>query len=118
MKIKKIIITILAVIVVLLIIFLPKIDFKSGSKKDGNIRTFILSVDGKLMKLEPLQNKIFTNGSLTSNEEVQLRSETSGKVTSISFEEGRRVKKGDLLLKINDAELQATLKKNLIEIFY
>jgi len=117
MKTKKYI-TILAVIVVLLIIFLPKIDFKSGSEKDGNIsniRSFILSVDGKIMKLEPLQNKIFTNGSLISNEEVQLRSETSGKVTSISFDEGRRVKKGNLLLKINDAELQASLKKNLIE---
>jgi len=75
----------------------------------------MLSVEGKIMKPEQLQNKIFTNGTLIGNEEVQLHSETSGKVTAISFEEGRRVRRGDLLLKINDAELQATLKKNLIK---
>ncbi|MCB9206579.1 MAG: biotin/lipoyl-binding protein [Ignavibacteriales bacterium] len=51
------------------------------------------------------------------NEEVQLRSETSGKVTQILFKEGTRVKKGDLLLKINDAELQATQRKNLLKIY-
>ena len=41
-----------------------------------------------------------------------MRSEISGKITKILFEEGKKVKKGDLLIKINDSELQATLKKN------
>ena len=49
---------------------------------------------------------------MVSNEEVDLRSEISGKITQILFEEGKRVKKGELLIKINDSELQATLKKN------
>ncbi|MFH1525935.1 MAG: efflux RND transporter periplasmic adaptor subunit [Bacteroidota bacterium] len=65
-----------------------------------------------IVKPKPLQNIIFSNGTLISNEEVLIQSEISGKITQIQFEEGRRVKKNDLLIKINDAELQATLKKN------
>ena len=118
MKNSKKIITLISVLALLLIIVLPKIDFTSeedadkSEKKSGSSN---LSVNVKTMDYETLQNKIFTNGSLIGNEEVLLRSETSGKVTSISFEEGRKVSKGDLLLKINDAELQATLKKNIIK---
>ena len=117
MKSRKKFFLIITVVVLLVIIALPKINFTSGNEKDGNVkdpRAAVLSVDSKILKPEPLQNKIFTNGTLIGNEEVLLRSETSGKVTDILFEEGKRVKKGDLLLKINDAELQATLKKNLI----
>ncbi|HKP95162.1 MAG TPA: efflux RND transporter periplasmic adaptor subunit, partial [Fibrobacteria bacterium] len=39
--------------------------------------------------------------------EVEIRSEIQGKVSRIAFKEGSRVKKGDLLVKIEDAELQA-----------
>ena len=50
-------------------------------------------------------------GSLLPDEEVELSFETSGKVVGIYFEEGTRVKKGDLLAKINDRPLQAQLLK-------
>ena len=50
-------------------------------------------------------------GSLLPDEEVDLAFETSGKVVGLFFEEGRRVKKGDLLAKINDRPLQAQLLK-------
>jgi membrane fusion protein, multidrug efflux system len=114
---KKRIIIIIITIVVLLILILPKLNFKGSSENNNTIAVNknITSVDIKVMKPEPLQKKIFTNGSLIGNEEVELRSETSGKVTEILFEEGKRVKKGSVLLKINDAELQATLKKNLLK---
>jgi len=46
-----------------------------------------------------------------ANEEVELRPEISGRVTEVSFNEGSRVAKGSLLLKINDTELQAQLKR-------
>lgn len=50
-------------------------------------------------------------GSLLPDEEVDLAFETSGKVVGIFFEEGTRVKKGELLAKINDKPLQAQLLK-------
>ena len=45
------------------------------------------------------------------NEEVDLVAETTGKVIGIYFEEGTRVKKGELLLKVDDADLQAQLMR-------
>ncbi len=48
---------------------------------------------------------------MLANEEVELKSEVSGRVTKILFKEGGFVKKGDLLVKINDSELQAQLEK-------
>ena len=48
-------------------------------------------------------------GSLTPNETATIRPEMSGLIRSIHFEEGRQVKKGDLLIKIDDSELQAQL---------
>jgi membrane fusion protein (multidrug efflux system) len=58
-----------------------------------------------------LSERIYTTGSLLPDEEVELAFETSGKVVAIYFQEGTRVKKGELLAKINDKPLQAQLLK-------
>jgi membrane fusion protein, multidrug efflux system len=58
-----------------------------------------------------IENKIFTTGNILANEEVEIRAEVPGRIISINFQEGSMVKKGDLLVKINDSELQAQLKK-------
>ena len=52
-----------------------------------------------------------STGTLRPDEEVDLSFETSGKIVGINFTEGTRVKKGDLLAKINDKPLQAQLEK-------
>lgn len=66
-------------------------------------------VKAHILKAQKLDNNVITNGTVLANESVELKSETSGKVVKIYFKEGSRVKKGDLLLKINDEELQAQL---------
>lgn len=102
-----------AIIILLIILILPKIIInKNNDLPSQSPRMQALNVNGIIIKPKYLQNKIFSNGTLMSNEEVEIRSEITGKITQILFEEGKRVKKGDLLVKINDAELQATLKKN------
>ncbi len=58
-----------------------------------------------------VEQKITSTGSLLANEEVEVRPETSGRITAIYFEEGTFVSKGSLLVKIDDSELQAQLKK-------
>jgi len=72
-------------------------------------------VDALVIQPQLLLNKIFTTGTLLSNEEVELRPEISGRVTRIFFEEGKRIQRGELLLKINDQELQAELKSKEVE---
>ena len=104
-----------ALIVVLVILIIPKLDLSSGGEKislRSNASAKELPVTATVLRTKLLQNTIFSNGTLVSNEEVELRSEISGKITKILFDEGKPVKKGDLLVKINDSELQATLKKN------
>lgn len=59
----------------------------------------------------PMSELIYSTGSLLPDEEVEMSFETSGKVVGIYFSEGTRVKKGDLLAKINDRPLQAQLLK-------
>lgn len=50
-------------------------------------------------------------GSLRPYEQVEISAETSGKVSEILFDEGASVKKGQAILKINDDDLQAQLKR-------
>ena len=64
-------------------------------------------VTARVLKSERLDNTITSSGNVLANEEVEIRSEVQGKIRRISFKEGGKVKKGDLLVKIDDAELQA-----------
>lgn len=115
MKSRKKFLLLVTVIIILLLLILPKLILNRNKNDDPiarNTKAQQIVVSGIIIKPKPLQNKIFSNGTLMSNEEVELRSEITGKITQILFEEGKHVKKGELLVKINDAELQATLKKN------
>ena len=54
-----------------------------------------------------LQETLTVVGSFEANESAQLRPEIAGLMQAIYFEEGQVVKKGQLLMKIDDAELRA-----------
>ena len=55
----------------------------------------------------PLAEIVTSTGTLLAAESVELQAEVNGKITAINFGEGARVRKGDLLVKLNDADLQA-----------
>ena len=65
----------------------------------------------KVVRPEPLNNTIQATGSLMANEAVEVRSEVAGRVESIGFQEGSNVAKGQELVRINDDDLQAQLRK-------
>src|SRR5690606_16103738 len=88
------------VLVVIILLALPKIQWGEKTAQT-NQNTKPVIVDALVMQPRQLDNVIVVNASIMGDEEVELRSEASGKVISINFEEGRRVKKGDLLVKIN-----------------
>ena len=58
-----------------------------------------------------MTDEFTTTGVLLPDEEVDLSFETSGKIVEINFEEGTPVKKGQLLAKVNDRQLQAQLQR-------
>lgn len=86
------------------------------SKEAGNAqKNAPQPVNVYIVKEEVLEDKITAVGSIASNEEVALACETAGKITKIFFEEGTNVSKGQLLLTLNDAELQAQLRQAIIQ---
>ena len=79
-----------------------------------------IPVDALILYPKTVEDKISITGSISPNESVELMSEVSGKIEQIRFEEGRRVRKGDLLVSLNDDELSAqmerlTYQKKLLE---
>lgn len=116
----KVSITIVLVLVLAGIIMYPKIrpmfgqnaagpGPQAGPGMGGGPQAVYAS--GYVLVPTRMNEMIYSTGSLLPDEEVDLAFETSGKVVSISFEEGTRVRKGDLLAKINDKPLQAQLLK-------
>jgi len=68
-----------------------------------------LPVLGFVVRPSVVKNTVTSTGTVIANESVELRSEITGTVEEIHFKEGTRVRKGDLLVKINDDELKAQL---------
>lgn len=85
---------------------------KEAKSKQGKA----LNVRAVVMNNQELTDGIFVSGSLVPDEEVNLSFESSGKITDIFFKEGSHVEKGELLAKINDAPLQADLRKKQAQV--
>lgn len=82
---------------------------KEGKKNATTVSVFVAG-EGKL------EDKLFASGTLLATEEAELKTETSGRVILLNLPEGKTVKAGTLLLKVNDADLQAQLNKTSIQI--
>jgi membrane fusion protein (multidrug efflux system) len=123
-KRQKTLISVLVILVISGIIIYPKLKplFASQSgtpamngPRSGRTGRQTLNVSGFLIKPTQLVDIYRSTGTLKPDEEVDLSFETSGKIVNINFTEGTRVKKGDLLAKINDRPLQAQLEKLLAQ---
>lgn len=86
-----------------------------GQNPGGQQGQSQLPVTGTIAKSSYLTNGIRSAGSLLANEEVDIVSKVSGKVTGVYFKEGSRIRKGDLLVKIYDEDLQAQLRRSEIQ---
>ena len=98
-------------VVILILLIIPKLKSSDDKTNSPGLRSSgPLPVKAHITKYEVLDNKVLTTGTVLANEEVELKSEVSGKITKILFREGSSVNAGDLLVKINDSELQAQLQ--------
>jgi len=114
MKNRTRIFVVVGILLVLAVLFSPrlKIFSSSGDAHGGPGQKDVrLPVTAIVLRPEPLTNSIRATGTILANEEVELRSEITGKIDKIVFQEGSIVKKGDLLVKINSDEIQAQLLK-------
>lgn len=77
---------------------------KEGDKKPSK-------VSGIVLKPQVFSDNLSLSGSIEANEQIEVRSEVSGVVESINFQEGSYVSRGQQLFKINDLELRAQLSQ-------
>jgi membrane fusion protein (multidrug efflux system) len=77
----------------------------------GGLARNALPVNMQVVKPERFTETLAVIGSIEANESVVLKSEVSGKITGIFFNEGQYVEKGTLLIKVYDDDLQAQLVK-------
>ena len=88
---------------------------RPGGQQGGGQQGAVLPVTATIARPSYLTNGIRSAGTLLANEEVDIVSKVSGKVTGVYFQEGSVVKKGALLVKIYDEDLQAQLKRAEIQ---
>lgn len=86
-----------------------KADSNAGKDNGGKPKAIRLS--GIVVQPQTFENNLSLSGSIEANEQVEIRSEVSGIVESINFQEGSYVRKGQLLFKVNDIELRAQLSQ-------
>ncbi len=68
-----------------------------------------LPVEAVKAKTGAVTRTVTAVGSLMSNESVVVRPEVAGRITTIAFAEGEPVKKGAVLIRLDDAVARATL---------
>jgi RND family efflux transporter MFP subunit len=70
-----------------------------------------LQVEATSVARQSLGQSITRTGTLRAEQEVKLLAEEEGRVDKLPVYEGDRVKKGDLLLQLDDSQLRAEVKK-------
>ena len=75
-----------------------------------------VTVNGVILHPQPLDNVVRSSGTVLASESVDLIAEAAGRIEKIFFKEGSHVKKDELLVKINDDDLRAQLKKTELQI--
>lgn len=112
--VKKILIFVIVLAAIGFIIY-PQLDFDNGNAAESDEQAAKpsdkLPVTAVIAKAANLDNNLRSTGSLMANESVTLSSEVSGVVERIYFKEGEHVKKGQLLIQLNDDEIKAEIEK-------
>ena len=70
-----------------------------------------LAVQVYVVRATSLTDEVAATGSVLAEESVVIKSELSGKITSLNIKEGQAVSKGQLLFSINADEAQAAIRK-------
>lgn len=81
----------------------------SGGKPPGG--GFAVQAVVMEARVQPVTESLSLVGTVTANEMVEIKSETDGTVEEILFSEGQNVKSGELLLRLDDVKLAATVSE-------
>ena len=112
MKIKHLVYALLTIGIIGFIVYrISENKSKNGDSNDPKGKSKSISVNGIVATPQTFDNNLSLSGSIEANEQVEIRSEVSGIVEGIYFQEGSNVSKGQVLFKVNDLELRAQLRQ-------
>ena len=111
MKTKYIVYSVLLIGIIALIVYRVNANSEIGESKSSSETTKATTVKGLVLYPQKFNDNISLSGTVEANEQIEIRSEVSGVVESINFQEGAKVNQGQILFKVNDIELQAQLSK-------
>ncbi len=103
--------------ITLLILFIVAFASCKNANKDQNAakKNPPVPVDIIIAANEDFPSNIEVNGTVLSEEMVELHPEVSGRLTYLNIPDGAEVKAGTILAKINDADLQAQLQQQKVQ---
>jgi len=89
-----------------------------GGSKDQNAKkeTPPVSVDVIVAGDEDVPSSVEANGTVLSDDRIELHAEISGRIIYLNIPDGATVSAGTILAKINDADLQAELEQLNVEL--
>jgi membrane fusion protein (multidrug efflux system) len=93
-----------------------KKDAQQQQRGGAGGRNAAVRADAFIVRTKLLLDNIEIPGTLVSNEATEIHPEVAGRITGIYFKEGAYINKGALLVKLNDADLQAQKRKLLVQL--
>ena len=112
MKIKHVVYALLTIAIIGFIGYrITENNSANADSKDPKGKGKSINVIGIVATPQTFDNNLSLSGSIEANEQVEIRSEVSGIVEAIYFQEGSNVSKGQVLFKVNDLELRAQLRQ-------
>jgi len=103
-------------LITLLIILTAFTSCKNASKDaNANKKNQAVAVDVIVAANKDFASNIEVNGTVLSEEMIELHPEISGRLTYLNIPDGAVVKAGTVLAKINDADLQAQLLQQKVQ---
>ncbi len=87
----------------------PEAGGKPGA---GAVRGMpVMKVIAVIAERQAVQESLSLVGSVTANEQIEVKAESEGFVESIRFKEGQPVEKGTILVTLDETKLQAALEE-------
>lgn len=83
----------------------------AAAQQGGADRQRTVMAEAYVVKLMPFAPVYTASGQLLANESIEIHPEVAGRVTGIFFHEGSHVRKGQLLIQLNDADVVAQIAK-------
>ncbi len=110
-----IVVIVIAIIIASKFIFFSKKEEDKSAMNKGKSKAPV-AVNYYVVQPAIFDNDVFATGKIGALNQIDILPEIGGKVIAIYFKEGETVNKGTVLVKLNDADLQAQLLKSKTQI--